>query len=130
MKKIFTLLAITGMATAAYGQTTQTLKEVEVKGRKKTVKERAEFQHHAQTTEVLTEEELNRNNPAFIEQSLNTVAGVQVDKRTQLGGQRIVIRGYGNDQKFNNWGIKAYYNGIPLTTAEGITTLDDIDFSL
>jgi iron complex outermembrane receptor protein len=130
MKTIFTLLAITGMAAAACGQTTQTLKEVEVKGRKKILKERAEFQRHAQTTAVLTESELNRNNPAFIEQSLNTVAGVQVDKRTQLGGQRIVIRGYGNDQKFNNWGIKAYYNGIPLTTAEGVTILDDVDFSL
>lgn len=104
---------------------------IEVKDHKaKTAKERAEFQHHAQSTEVLTAEELNRNNPAFIEQALNTVAGVQVDKRTQLGGQRIVIRGYGNDQKFNNWGIKVYYNGIPLTTADGVTTLDDVDFSL
>jgi iron complex outermembrane recepter protein len=46
-----------------------------------------------------------------------------------LGGQRIVIRGYGNDQKFNNWGIKVYYNMFPLTDAEGITTLDDVDFS-
>ncbi len=96
----------------------------------KTAKERAEFQHHAQTTEVLTKAELHRNNPAFVEQALNTVAGVQVDKRTQLGGQRIVIRGYGNDQKFNNWGVKVYYNGIPLTTADGVTQLDDLDFTL
>ena len=111
-------------------QEPQTIAPVEVRGRKKTLKERAEFQHHAQTTEVLTEEELRRNNPAFIEQSLGTVAGVQVDKRTQLGGQRIVIRGYGNDQKFNNWGIKAYLAGFPLTNAEGVTLLDDVDFSL
>ena len=55
---------------------------------------------------------------------------MQVDKRTQLGGQRIVIRGYGNDQKFNNWGIKIYYNGVPLTTADGVTILDDVDFSV
>ncbi len=130
MKQIIILACLIGTAATAHAQAVQTLNEVHVNGRKKTVKERAEFQHHAQTTEVLTEDELNRNNPAFIEQSLNTVAGVQVDKRTQLGGQRIVIRGYGNDQKFNNWGIKAYYNGIPLTTAEGVTTLDDIDFSL
>lgn len=107
----------------------QSIPQVEVKGRRKNVKERAEFTRHAQTTEVLTQEDLNRNNPAFIEQSLGTVAGVQVDKRTQLGGQRIVIRGYGNDQKFNNWGIKAYFQGIPLTTADGVTLLDDIDFS-
>ncbi len=110
--------------------TTKELDEVIVKEKKKTEKERGEFKRHAQSVKALTEEDLNRNNPAFIEQSLGTMAGVQVDKRTQLGGQRIVIRGYGNDQKFNNWGIKAYYNGVPITTAEGITVLDDIDFSI
>lgn len=106
------------------------LKPVSIKGRKKNIKEQHEFKRHAQSTEVLDAEDLNRNNPAFIEQSLNTMAGVQVDKRTQLGGQRIVIRGYGNDQKFNNWGIKAYYNNMPLTTADGTTILDDVDFSI
>lgn len=130
MKRLILLLTSITLTGATVAQAQQQLSNVEVKGRKKTIKERAEFQRHAQTTEVLTEDELNRNNPAFVEQSLNTVAGVQVDKRTMLGGQRIVIRGYGNDQKFNNWGIKAYYNGIPLTTAEGVTILDDIDFSL
>ena len=109
---------------------TKHISNVVITGRKKVIKERAEFKRHGQSTEALTEEELNRNNPAFLEQSLGTMAGVQVDKRTQVGGQRIVIRGYGNDQKFNNWGVKAYFDGIPLTTADGITTLDDIDFSV
>ena len=106
------------------------LKNVTVNARTKTLKERGEFKRHGQTTEVLTSEELNRNNPAFLEQSLGVMAGVQVDKRTQVGGQRIVIRGYGNDQKFNNWGIKAYFNQFPLTNAEGVTILDDVDFSV
>lgn len=106
------------------------LKNITVNARKKTLKERGEFKRHGQTAEVLTSEELNRNNPAFLEQSLGVMAGVQVDKRTQVGGQRIVIRGYGNDQKFNNWGIKAYFNQFPLTNAEGVTILDDIDFSV
>ncbi len=109
---------------------TKDLEEVIIKEKKKVAKERGEFIRHAQSVEALSEEELNRNNPAFIEQSLGTMAGVQVDKRTQLGGQRIVIRGYGNDQKFNNWGIKAYYNGVPLTTADGVTVMDDVDFAL
>lgn len=130
MKKTFLFITTLSFTAAAMAQAPQKLSGVEVKGRKKTVKERAEFQHHAQTTEVLTQAELNRNNPALIEQSLNTIAGVQVDKRTQFGGQRIVIRGYGNDQKFNNWGIKAYYNNIPLTTAEGVTVLDDVDYTI
>jgi iron complex outermembrane receptor protein len=130
MKKLLLFLLTSGTALSTLAQTSQNLEGVQVNGRKKTQKERAEFKRHAQTTEVLTQNELNRNNPAYIEQTLGTVAGVQVDKRTQLGGQRIVIRGYGNDQKFNNWGIKAYYNGIPITTAEGVTVMDDIDFSL
>ncbi|CAH0995123.1 Vitamin B12 transporter BtuB [Emticicia aquatica] len=130
MKKIIILIYLCSIAAFSFAQeNTKNLDEVIVKEKRKTAKERSEFKRHAQTVEALTEEELNRNNPAFIEQSLGTMAGVQVDKRTQLGGQRIVIRGYGNDQKFNNWGIKAYYNGIPISTADGVTILDDIDFS-
>ena len=131
MKKIFFTIYILCVSIFSFAQEkTNNLDEVIVKEKRKTAKERGEFKRHAQTVEAITEEELNRNNPAFIEQSLGTMAGVQVDKRTQLGGQRIVIRGYGNDQKFNNWGIKAYYNGAPLTTADGITIMDDIDFAL
>jgi iron complex outermembrane recepter protein len=130
MKKLFILSYILLMAGITYAQTTtKELEEVIVKEKRKTAKERGEFKRHAQSVEALTEEDINRNNPAFIEQSLGMMAGVQVDKRTQLGGQRLVIRGYGNDQKFNNWGIKAYYNGVPITTAEGVTVLDDIDFA-
>ena len=131
MKNITILLLILGITGSAFAQKdTLNLNEVIVKEKRKTAKERGEFTRHAQTVEAITEEELNRNNPAFIEQSVGTMAGVQVDKRTQLGGQRLVIRGYGNDQKFNNWGVKVYYNGIPITTAEGVTVLDDIDFAL
>ena len=106
------------------------LKNITINARPKILKEQSEFKRHGQSTELLSSQELNRNNPAFLEQSLGVMAGVQVDKRTQVGGQRIVIRGYGNDQKFNNWGIKAYYNQIPLTNAEGVTILDDVDFSV
>lgn len=131
MKKIFFTIYILLVSVFSFAQEkTNSLDEVIVKEKRKTAKERGEFKRHAQTVEALTEEELNRNNPAFIEQSLGTMAGVQVDKRTQLGGQRIVIRGYGNDQKFNNWGVKAYYNGVPITSADGVTVLDDIDFAL
>lgn len=133
MKKYFSLVLTVLSLGLTYSQETKSLEILDpvlVKGRTKNVKERHEFQRHAQSTEVINEYELNRNNPAFIEQSLNTMAGVQVDKRTQIGGQRIIIRGYGNDQKFNNWGIKSYYNNIPLTVADGTTILDDIDFSV
>lgn len=131
MKYPFILLLVLAFSLNFYAQEKSVdLEPITIKGRKKNIKELFEFKKHAQSTEVLDANDLNRNNPAFIEQSLNTMAGVQVDKRTQLGGQRIVIRGYGNDQKFNNWGIKAYLNNMPLTTADGTTILDDFDFSI
>lgn len=129
MKKLLPLLLFVCNLTIAQNLPSKMLEEVQVNEKKKAAQKKQAFIKQAQTTGVLTEVELNRNNPAFIEQSLGTMAGVQVDKRTQLGGQRLVIRGYGNDQKFNNWGVKAYYNGVPITTAEGVTVLDDIDFS-
>lgn len=130
MKKIlFLVSALSGLVVFAQ-EREQSIENVEIKGRNKVKKERAEFVRHAQSVEILSEYDLNRNNPFFIEQTLGTMAGVQVDRRTQLGGQRVVIRGYGNDQKFNNWGIKSYLNGVPLTSADGITIFEDIDFSL
>lgn len=131
MKKIILCIGVLAMQNL-YSQETKTdknIEEVTILGRKKLKQERAEFSKNAQSTEILSDEDLKRNNPVFIEQSLSTLAGVQVDKRSNIGGQRIVIRGYGNDQKFNNWGVKMYWNNMPLTNAEGVTLLDDIDFS-
>lgn len=116
-------------AFASAQENTENIEAINLHARKKVQKERDEFKRHAQATEVISEYEINRNNPAFVEQSLNTMAGVQVEKRTQLGGQRIILRGYGNDQKFNNWGVKMYLNNIPLTGADGVTVLDDLNFS-
>jgi len=134
MKTKIVILMVSLFSAQIVAQTKQDsiyqLKNITINARPKIVKEQSEFKRHGQSTELLSSQELNRNNPAFLEQSLGVMAGVQVDKRTQMGGQRIVIRGYGNDQKFNNWGIKAYYNQIPLTNAEGVTILDDVDFSV
>ncbi|WP_278352474.1 TonB-dependent receptor [Chryseobacterium gleum] len=130
MKKYISIAVLLG-CTIAHAQQTQegSIDEVNILGRKKIKQERAEFKRHAQSVETLSEEDLNRNNPAAIDQTLSTMPGLQVDKRTNFGGQRLVLRGYGNDQKFNNWGVKAYWNNMPLTNAEGITVLDDVDFA-
>lgn len=132
MKKIIFCVVLLAMQFS-YSQETKSeknIEEVTILGRKKIKQERTEFKRHAQSVETLSDYELNRNNSIQIEQSLGTIAGVQVDKRTNLGGQRVVIRGYGNDQKFNNWGIKSYLNGVPITNADGVTILEDVDFSL
>ena len=132
MKKIILGVAMLAaqLSFAQENKQDKTIDEVTILGRKKIKQERKEFTRHAQSTETLSEEELNRNNSAMIDQTLSTMAGVQVDKRTNFGGQRVVVRGYGNDQKFNNWGTKFYLNGVPLTQADGVTVLEDLDFSL
>ena len=131
MKKNYSIAILILMSGCIYAQETEkNIDEVEVFAKAKVKKEREEFKKNAQSTEIISAYDINRNNPAFIEQSLNTMAGVQVERRTQLGGQRIILRGYGNDQKFNNWGIKMYWNNIPLTGADGVTILDDVNFGL
>ena len=131
MKKNYIIALSLSMIGFAHAQENEkNIDEIEIHARTKVIKEREEFKRHAQSTEIISNYELNRSNPSFIEQSLGTMAGVQVEKRTLLGGQRIIVRGYGNDQKFNNWGIKMYLNNIPLTGADGVTVLDDVNFGL
>jgi iron complex outermembrane receptor protein len=82
--------------------------------------------------------ELNRNTGLYLDDAIQTnITGVQMNKRSAAGGQQINIRGYGNGTRgtrgissnFDGQGYKVYLNGIPLTDAEGITTMDDIDYS-
>lgn len=82
--------------------------------------------------------ELNRNTGLNLDDAIQTnVTGVQMNRRSAAGGQQLNIRGYGNGTRgtrgvssnFDGQGYKVYLNGIPLTDAEGITTMDDIDFS-
>jgi iron complex outermembrane receptor protein len=83
----------------------------------------------AQSVGVLTAEDFHRNNGLSLENSLNLLPGVDMQSRTTFGGQRIIIRGYGNNTNFNGQGVKVLVNNIPVTDATGTTILDDIDFS-
>lgn len=129
MKKIVVSVFLLSGSIGIAQEVEKEIEEVNLIYRDKGGEERVKFVENAQSTDVLQIEDLERNNPIFLEQTLGTLAGVQVDRRTQFGGQRVVVRGYGNDQKFNNWGVKFYLNGIPLTNADGVTVLEDIDFS-
>jgi iron complex outermembrane receptor protein len=82
--------------------------------------------------------ELRRGQGIFLQDVIETsVPGVIMNRRTVSGGQQFNIRGYGNgargtngvNSNFDGQGYKVYINGIPVTDAEGITTLDDIDFA-
>jgi iron complex outermembrane receptor protein len=81
--------------------------------------------------------ELKRNLGLFLDDAIQTsVPGVTMNRRSVSGGQQFNIRGYGNGSRgtrgissnFDGQGYKVYLNGIPVTDAEGITTLDDIDY--
>jgi iron complex outermembrane receptor protein len=85
----------------------------------------------------LTEIELKRGTGLFLDDAINAnVPGVFMEKRTISAGQQFNIRGYGNgtsgtrgvSSNFDGQGTKVYLNGIPITDAEGITVMDDIDF--
>jgi len=81
--------------------------------------------------------ELKRGQGIFLDDAINgNVPGVSMQRRSVSGGQQFNIRGYGNGTRgtrgissnFDGQGYKVYLNGIPVTDAEGITMLDDIDY--
>lgn len=84
----------------------------------------------------LDKKEIKRNTGIYLDDAINTnVTGVYMQRRAVSSGQQINIRGYGNgvgfrgaNNNFDGQGTKVYLNGIPVTDAEGITVLDDIDF--
>ncbi|MBC7588460.1 MAG: TonB-dependent receptor plug domain-containing protein, partial [Chitinophagaceae bacterium] len=85
----------------------------------------------------LGETELKRGNGLFLDDAINgNVPGVTMNRRAVSSGQQFNIRGYGNGARgtkgvssnFDGQGYKVYLNGIPVTDAEGITVMDDLDF--
>ena len=85
----------------------------------------------------LTPVELKRGDGLFLDDAINgNITGVTMNRRAVSSGQQINIRGYGNGARgtrgvssnFDGQGYKVYLNGIPVTDAEGITVLDDIDY--
>ncbi len=87
---------------------------------------------------VVNKQDLNRATGLYLDDAIQTnVPGVAMARRSVSGGQQFNIRGYGNGTRgtrgvssnFDGQGYKVYLNGIPLTDAEGITTMDDIDFA-
>jgi len=111
-----------------------TLGEVEVTA---TSNQNKSILHQPSSVAKLTPTELKRGDGLFMDDAINTnVPGVTMNRRAVSSGQQINIRGYGNGSRgprgvssnFDGQGYKVYLNGIPVTDAEGITTLDDIDY--
>lgn len=77
---------------------------------------------------VLTGEKLNISDGLSLASTLNTVPGVTMQSGTLATG-RIVIRGMGSRTPYGTNRIRAYLNDIPLTTADGVSTPEEIDLS-
>jgi len=79
---------------------------------------------------IVTEKDLLRNNTIFLQNTLNQVPGVRMNVRSVMSQSNLVIRGIGSTYgRFSIRGIKLYQNGIPLSEADGTTSLDDLDYT-
>ncbi|GAL83490.1 outer membrane receptor protein [Sporocytophaga myxococcoides] len=110
------------------------LKEIEISA---TSNANKAILNQPQSIVKLNETELKRGTGLFLDDAINTnVPGVYMERRTVSAGQQFNIRGYGNgargtngiNSNFDTQGSKVYLNNIPITDAEGITLMDDIDF--
>ncbi|WP_245583437.1 TonB-dependent receptor domain-containing protein [Salinimicrobium terrae] len=75
---------------------------------------------------VLSGEELQRFDETNIMQNFSTVAGVSVHQGA-LNTNKMSIRGVGARSQYSTNRVKAYFMEIPISSAEGETTLDDLD---
>ena len=75
---------------------------------------------------VISGDDINISDGLNISSVLNTLPGVSMQSGT-FTTNRIVIRGIGSRTPYNSNRIRAYLNGIPLTSADGISTPEEID---
>lgn len=115
-------------------QTTQDLNEVEVIASSNPNKG---MLYQPVSVAKIGKNEINRGTGLLLDDAINTnIPGVTMERRTFSAGQQFNIRGYGSgtngtgniSSNFDGQGYKVYLNGIPVTDAEGITVMDDIDF--
>jgi iron complex outermembrane receptor protein len=77
---------------------------------------------------VLSNDKLEQFNNLSVHTMLNSIPGVYMHHGT-LSTNRIVIRGIGSRTPYASNRIKAYINDIPITNGDGVTVIEDIEFS-
>ena len=115
-------------ATAIFGQIkkdTIALSEVTLKG--SPIKNA--LQNVAASVSVITTADINKSDGIILTPVLNKIPGVTMQQGA-LNTNRITIRGIGARSQYGTNKIKAYFDGIPLTSGEGETTIDDIDLAV
>lgn len=78
---------------------------------------------------VVHRDQIQRGKPGLaLDEALAGIAGVQVDNRFNYAlGERISIRGFGARAQFGVRGVRVLLDGIPMTLADGQTTLNNVD---
>ena len=78
---------------------------------------------------ISTREEIQRGKPGLaLDEALAGIPGVQVDNRFNYAlGERISVRGLGARAQFGVRGVRVLLDGIPMTTADGQTSLNNVD---
>lgn len=85
-----------------------------------------DLQETTMAVSVLTEKELQQTDGVVITPLLNKIPGVLMEQGA-LNTNRITIRGIGSRSQYSTNRVKAYFEEIPLSNAEGETVIEDID---
>lgn len=139
MKKIIFLCIILWQAVISFAQTDSASRQISLKAVEITDSSGIDKILIYQPVSVsrMDETEIKRGQGILMDDAINAnIPGVYMQRRTFSAGQQFNIRGYGNgtsgtrgvSSNFDGQGTKVYLNGIPVTDAEGITLMDDIDF--
>ncbi|GGD16251.1 hypothetical protein GCM10011343_03960 [Flavobacterium orientale] len=83
-------------------------------------------QKTAHSVSVLTQKDINQNDGVILTPILNSIPGIYMQQGA-LNTNRITIRGIGARSQFSTNRIKAYFEEIPLTSAEGESVIEDIE---
>ena len=84
------------------------------------------LQNAASAISVISSAAINKTDGIILTSVLNTIPGVYM-QQGGLNTNRITIRGIGARSQFGTNRVKAYFDGIPLSSAEGETVIEDID---
>lgn len=84
------------------------------------------LQSTASSVSVISSAAINKTDGIILTPVLNTIPGIYMQQGS-LNTNRITIRGIGARSQFGTNRVKAYFDGIPLSSGEGETVIEDID---
>ena len=86
------------------------------------------LQNAASSVSVITAVDINKTDGIILTPVLNRIPGVYM-QQGGLNTNRITIRGMGARAQYGTNRVKAYFDGIPLSSGEGETVIEDIDLA-